>query len=88
MTKEQVEELTDFMKNMYAYLQITKDIVLPRDKVAYQAINNIISMSMISFGRKYGLDYFSDAEKSIDKDEEADIDDIMKEINKETEINE
>lgn len=79
-----MKEMETYVKNMCNYLEITREIVLPFDKVAYQAINNIISMSMISFGRKHGLDYFEAMDNQANEEEEKDIDDIMNEINKET----
>ena len=59
-------------------------MIYPLDKVAYQAINSIISMSMISMGRKYGLDYDENVQLKEEK-EEKNIDSIIEEINKETE---
>lgn len=83
-TKEEKQKILEFMLTERNFLEMTRQMIYPLDKVAYQAINSIISMSMISMGRKYGLDYDENVQLKEEK-EEKNIDSIIEEINKETE---
>ena len=62
---------------------MTRNIIYPMDKMLYQTINNILSMYMISLGRKVGMEY-EELEKKYSKDE-SEVDDIIDKISKETE---
>jgi hypothetical protein len=83
-TKEEKQKILEFMLTERNFLEMARQMIYPLDKVAYQAINSIISMSMISMGRKYGLDYDENVQLKEEK-EEKNIDSIIEEINKETE---
>jgi len=80
LTKEQIDELQNYMNTMYGYLEMTRKIILPLDKLAYQTINDIISMSMISFGRKFGLEYDEEEQSKRKEKEKKNIENIMNEI--------
>ena len=86
MEKEiDIKAIENFLNTMHGYMQMTREVIYPLDKVAYQAIDSIITMSMISFGRKYNLDY-DEAEQIKQKQQEADkIENIMNDINDELE---
>jgi Mor family transcriptional regulator len=64
-------------------MEATRNIIYPMDKMLYQTINNILSMYMISLGRKVGMEY-EELEKKYSKDE-SEVDDIIDKISKETE---
>ena len=81
LTKEQLDELHMYMNTMYGYLEMTKKIILPLDKLAYQTINDVISMSMISFGRKYHLEYDEEYQNKQNEKDKKNIEEIMNEIN-------
>ena len=71
------------MANIINYMEATRNIIYPMDKMLYQTINNILSMYMISLGRKVGMEY-EELEKKYSKDE-SEVDDIIDKISKETE---
>ena len=71
------------MANIINYMEATRNIIYPMDKILYQTINNILSMYMISLGRKVGMEY-EELEKKYSKDE-SEVDDIIDKISKETE---
>jgi len=83
-TKEERQKMMEFMLTEHKFLELNRQMIYPIDKVAYQAINNILSMSMISMGRKYGLDYDENVQLKEEK-QDKNIDSIIDEINKGTE---
>ena len=81
------QDLNDIRKNIsifYEYMKMTEDVIKPIDEIACKAIENIISMAMVSYGRKYGLDYTTSETAKVDSKKEEAIDDIMKDINERT----
>ena len=82
------QDLKDIEKNitiLYEYMKMTDEIIKPVDEIACKAIENIISMAMVSLGRKYGLDYEASEQAKIDNEKEESIENIMKDINEGTE---
>lgn len=84
ISKQDAKEIETQISILYEYMQMTQDIISGIDPIACQAIENIVSMAMVSLGRKYGLDYCASEEAKIDNAKEKEIDDIMKDINEGT----
>lgn len=80
ITKKQADELGGQISVLYEYMKMTEDVVKPIDEIACRAIENIVSLTMVSIGRKYGLDYCESEEAKIDNEKEKQLDDIMKDI--------
>ena len=80
-----IKAIEHFLNTMHGYMQMTREVIYPLDKVAYQAIDNIITMSMISFGRKHNLDYDETEQLEKKKQEAEKIENIMSDINDELE---
>lgn len=83
LTEEEKKDFMEKMANIINYMEATRNIIYPIDKILYQTINNILSMYMISLGRKVGMEY-EELEKKYSKDE-SEVDDIIDKISKETE---
>lgn len=83
LTEEEKKDFMEKMANIINYMEATRNIIYPMDKILYQTINNILSMYMISLGRKIGMEY-EELEKKYSKDE-SEVDDIIDKISKETE---
>jgi Mor family transcriptional regulator len=83
LTEEEKKDFMEKMANIINYMEATRNIIYPMDKILYQTINNILSMYMISLGRKVGMEY-EELEKKYSKDE-SEVDDIIDKISKETE---
>ena len=83
LTEEKKKDFMEKMANIINYMEATRNIIYPMDKMLYQTINNILSMYMISLGRKVGMEY-EELEKKYSKDE-SEVDDIIDKISKETE---
>jgi len=83
LTEEEKKDFMEKMANIINYMEATRNIIYPMDKMLYQTINNILSMYMISLGRKVGMEY-EELEKKYSKDE-SEVDDIIDKISKETE---
>ena len=82
LTEEEKKDFMEKMANIINYMEATRNIIYPMDKILYQTINNILSMYMISLGRKVGMEY-EELEKKYSKDE-SEVDDIIDKISKET----
>ena len=83
LTEEEKKDFMEKMANIINYMEATRNIIYPMDKILYQTINNILSMYMISLGSKVGMEY-EELEKKYSKDE-SEVDDIIDKISKETE---
>lgn len=83
LTEEEKKDFMEKMANIINYMEATRNIIYPMDKMLYQTINNILSMYMISLGRKIGMEY-EELEKKYSKDE-SEVDNIIDKISKETE---
>ena len=83
LTEEEKKDFMEKMANIINYMEATRNIIYPMDKMLYQTINNILSMYMISLGRKVCMEY-EELEKKYSKDE-SEVDDIIDKISKETE---
>ena len=83
LTEEEKKDFMEKMANIINYMEATRNIIYPMDKMLYQTINNILSMYMISLGRKVVMEY-EELEKKYSKDE-SEVDDIIDKISKETE---
>ena len=83
LTEEEKKDFMEKMANIINYMEATRNIIYPMDKMLYQTINNMLSMYMISLGRKVGMEY-EELEKKYSKDE-SEVDDIIDKISKETE---
>ena len=55
LTEEEKKDFMEKMANIINYMEATRNIIYPMDKMLYQTINNILSMYMISLGRKVGM---------------------------------
>jgi len=64
LTEEEKKDFMEKMANIINYMEATRNIIYPMDKMLYQTINNILSMYMISLGRKVGMEY-EELEKKI-----------------------
>lgn len=84
ITEKETKELETQIRLLCEYMSMTEEFIKPIDEIACKAIDNIISMTMISLGRKHGLDYTSSDKSKIDEKKEKSIDDIMKDINEGT----
>lgn len=80
LTKEETQKLADTINVLYEFMDFTDKVIRPIDEMACKAIEDIICMSMVSLGRKYGLDYCESDMAKVDKTKEQEIDKIMEEI--------